>query len=332
VFTSSRSRQGAGKANRKSGWADGVTFLLILLKVMTIFSPLRIFLPIAAVTFLVGAAYAVWTVFTQSHVTNSVGPAHPAERRDSPHRPRIGADFLAAPGRTPRVTARRAMVVVPTYNEKDNLPILVEQLMDHAGVRVLVVDDQSPDGTGEIADRLAARYSGRVDVIHRTNRRGFGRSYLEGLSRAIHEPVDVICQMDADLSHDPRHLPALLAGTDHADVVIGSRYVAGGGIANWPRRRRVLSRLANTYIRGSLTFTRGTAPAAIGAGVARRSLRSHSMGLCPTATRFWSRCFTLPPASVHEWPKCQSPSSNAARASQSCRWPCSSNPRSPHGG
>jgi dolichol-phosphate mannosyltransferase len=86
-------------------------------------------------------------------------------------------------------------------------------------------------------------------VLHRTDRRGLGRSYIDGIKLAIREPVDVVCQMDADLSHDPRHLPDLIAATARADVVIGSRYVPGGGVVNWPRRRRLLSRAANLYIR-----------------------------------------------------------------------------------
>ncbi len=143
-----------------------------------------------------------------------------------------------------------ALVIVPTYNERTNLPVLIDGLMNHANVRVMVVDDQSPDGTGAIADALAARYAGRVDVMHRTGKRGLGRSYIDGISKAIHEPVDVICQMDADLSHDPRHLPDLIAAATSADVVIGSRYIPGGAIVNWPRRRRLLSRFANFYIRG----------------------------------------------------------------------------------
>ena len=142
-----------------------------------------------------------------------------------------------------------ALVVVPTYNERANLPVLVAGLMQHAGVRVLVVDDQSPDGTGDVAEELARQYPGRVDVMHRTGRRGLGRSYIDGITKALGEPVDVICQMDADLSHDPRQLPALMAAASLADVVLGSRYVTGGAIVNWPARRRLLSRFANIYIR-----------------------------------------------------------------------------------
>lgn len=147
------------------------------------------------------------------------------------------------------MTARVALVIIPTYNERDNLPPLVTALMEVPHVRVLVVDDQSPDGTGAVADELAAAFPGRVEVLHRTDRRGLGRSYIDGISLAIREPVDVICQMDADLSHDPRHLPDLIAATARADVVIGSRYVPRGAICRWSRRRRLLSRLANVYIR-----------------------------------------------------------------------------------
>lgn len=146
-----------------------------------------------------------------------------------------------------------ALVVIPTYNERANLPVLIAGLMEHARVKVLVVDDNSPDGTGEVAEALARQYPGCVSVLHRTKNRGFGRSYIDGMQQALREPVDVICQMDADLSHDPSQLPSLIAATAHADVVIGSRYVPGGQIRNWPKRRRILSRLANIYIR---TITR----------------------------------------------------------------------------
>jgi dolichol-phosphate mannosyltransferase len=147
----------------------------------------------------------------------------------------------------------RALVILPTFNERENLPVVIEQLMRHAGVDVLVVDDQSPDGTGAIADDLARTHAGRMEVMHRVERPGLGRSYIDGIRLALTRPVDVICQMDCDLSHDPEQLPSLIAGADRADVVIGSRYIHGGRVVNWPLRRRVLSRLANTYIR---TITR----------------------------------------------------------------------------
>jgi dolichol-phosphate mannosyltransferase len=146
-------------------------------------------------------------------------------------------------------TSPAALVVVPTYNEHENLPLLVDGLMRHANVRLLVVDDQSPDGTGQLADELARQHEGRISVLHRTKNRGLGRSYIDGLRLAIREPVDVICQMDADLSHDPAQLPRLIEATASGDVVIGSRYVPGGEIVNWPKRRLLLSRFANIYVR-----------------------------------------------------------------------------------
>ena len=139
-----------------------------------------------------------------------------------------------------------ALVIIPTYNERDNIPPLVERLLRHGGVRVLVVDDNSPDGTGGVADALVSE---RVAVLHRSANRGFGRSYLDGIAYALGTPADVICQMDADFSHDPDRLPDLIAATQGADLAIGSRYVEGGGIVNWPARRRALSRFANAYVR-----------------------------------------------------------------------------------
>jgi dolichol-phosphate mannosyltransferase len=147
------------------------------------------------------------------------------------------------------MTVRTALVVVPTYNELANLPVLTAGLMEQPNLRLLIVDDQSPDGTGLLADQLANEHSGRIRVLHRTGHRGLGRSYVDGLREALREPVDVICQMDADLSHDPKQLPALIAAADESDVVIGSRYVPGGRIVNWPLRRRLLSRFANGYVR-----------------------------------------------------------------------------------
>jgi dolichol-phosphate mannosyltransferase len=141
------------------------------------------------------------------------------------------------------------LVIVPTFNERENLPVLVGDLLHQPNVRVLIVDDGSPDGTGEIADALARDHPTRIEVMHRTGKRGLGRSYIDGIAHAVKQPVDVICQMDADLSHDPRHLPRLVAATADADVVIGSRYIKDGAIVNWPRRRRLLSRFANSYIR-----------------------------------------------------------------------------------
>ena len=147
-------------------------------------------------------------------------------------------------------TPPTVLVVVPTYNERDNLPVLARGVLAHPGFRLLVVDDGSPDGTGAVADALAAEYPGRVAVMHRTGPRGLGRSYIDGLQRAIAQPdVDLVCQMDADLSHNPEYLPALVAATTDHDVVIGSRYLNGVSVVNWPLHRIFLSAFANRYIR-----------------------------------------------------------------------------------
>jgi dolichol-phosphate mannosyltransferase len=114
------------------------------------------------------------------------------------------------------------LVVTPTYNERENLPTLVRGVLAHEGYRILVVDDGSPDGTGKVADDLAAASGGRVSVLHRTGPRGLGRSYVDGLRLAIEQAdVDLVCQMDADLSHDPSYLPALAAAAGEYDLVIG---------------------------------------------------------------------------------------------------------------
>jgi dolichol-phosphate mannosyltransferase len=147
--------------------------------------------------------------------------------------------------------APRAIVVLPTFNERDNLPIVIAGLMAHPNVSVLVVDDSSPDGTGRIADELAAAHPGRVEVMHRTERPGLGRSYIDGIRHVAGRPVDVICQMDCDLSHDPTYLPSLVnaAAAGH-DLVIGSRYMNGGvSVVNWPIHRILLSAFGNRYIR-----------------------------------------------------------------------------------
>jgi dolichol-phosphate mannosyltransferase len=145
----------------------------------------------------------------------------------------------------------RALVIVPTYNERDNLPMLAQELLAVPDVHLLVVDDGSPDGTGDVADTLAASQSdGRIAVVHRTGRRGLGRSYIEGMQHALlHTDAPLICQMDADFSHLPSELPRLLDATASADLVIGSRYVRGGRVVNWPRRRILLSTVANHYVR-----------------------------------------------------------------------------------
>ena len=144
----------------------------------------------------------------------------------------------------------RALVIVPTYNERNNLPTLAEQLLALPGVDMMVVDDGSPDGTGDTADALATMHRGRIDVVHRTGMRGLGRSYVEGMQRALlHTSAPLVCQMDADLSHLPADLPRLLDAASDAGLVIGSRYIRGGRVVNWPRRRVWLSTFANYYVR-----------------------------------------------------------------------------------
>jgi dolichol-phosphate mannosyltransferase len=153
-------------------------------------------------------------------------------------------------------TAPQVLVVVPTYNERDNLPLLVKGVLAHDGFRMLIVDDGSPDGTGALADTLAVEYPGRIEVMHRTGPRGLGRSYIDGLRKAISQlDVSLICQMDADLSHNPEYLPALAAAANEYDVVIGSRYLYGVSVVNWPLHRIFLSAFANRYIRAVTSLT-----------------------------------------------------------------------------
>jgi dolichol-phosphate mannosyltransferase len=142
------------------------------------------------------------------------------------------------------------LVVLPTYNERLNLERVTAGVLQHDRARLLVVDDNSPDGTGQLADELAARFPGRVEVMHRTGPRGLGRSYVDGLRRALQTDADVICQMDADLSHNPSYLPALVGATDGVDLAIGSRYLGDTvSVVNWPIHRIMLSAFANRYIR-----------------------------------------------------------------------------------
>ena len=143
----------------------------------------------------------------------------------------------------------RPVVIVPTYNERANIAVLVPELLAIEGLRIIVADDHSPDGTGAEADRLAENSQGRLRVLHRTGQRGYGRSHLDGMRLALQTDATHICQMDADLSHDPADLRRMLDAAPHADLVIGSRYVKGGQVKNWPKRRRILSAFANRYVR-----------------------------------------------------------------------------------
>jgi dolichol-phosphate mannosyltransferase len=140
-----------------------------------------------------------------------------------------------------------AVVCLPTYNERENLDAMLRALADK-GVRVLVIDDSSPDGTGELADRLADELD-YVSVLHRPNKEGLGPAYLAGFRHALADGADLVLEMDCDFSHDPNDVPRLIAAAADADVVLGSRYVAGGGVRDWGLLRRVISAGGSWYAR-----------------------------------------------------------------------------------
>jgi dolichol-phosphate mannosyltransferase len=142
----------------------------------------------------------------------------------------------------------KTVVCLPTYNERENLERMVDALADK-GVSVLVIDDGSPDGTGELADRLAAR-NGHLRVLHRARKEGLGPAYLAGFREALADPeVELVLEMDADFSHDPDDVPRLVAAAREADLVLGSRYVEGGSIGSWGVVRRVVSAGGSWYAR-----------------------------------------------------------------------------------
>jgi dolichol-phosphate mannosyltransferase len=146
----------------------------------------------------------------------------------------------------------RSVVVIPTYNEAANIAGIVERtLAATPGTDVLVVDDNSPDGTGRMADELAARHA-RVHTLHRAGKEGLGSAYRAGFDWALEHEYDAVVEMDADGSHEPEEVPRLLTGLEIADMSIGSRWVPGGGTENWPARRHLLSRGGNLYARRAL--------------------------------------------------------------------------------
>lgn len=158
-------------------------------------------------------------------------------------------DPIARDGDAP---SGRALVIIPTYDERENLPRVVGRLLAAApDVAVLIADDNSPDGTGEVADRLAAEDPrGRISVLHREGKAGLGAAYIAGFRWGLERDYAVLVEMDADGSHPPERLPAMLAAVDAgADLAIGSRYVPGGAVENWPWQRHLISRGGNIYSR-----------------------------------------------------------------------------------
>ncbi len=143
----------------------------------------------------------------------------------------------------------KAIVLVPTYNEKENIErIIPEILKQDDRLSVLVIDDSSPDGTGQIADRIASG-NPRVLVLHRTKKEGLGQAYIAGFRWALERDFDYVFEMDADFSHDPKYLPDFLKAIADADIVLGSRYISGVNVVNWPMMRLLLSYYANVYSR-----------------------------------------------------------------------------------
>jgi dolichol-phosphate mannosyltransferase len=144
------------------------------------------------------------------------------------------------------------LVIIPTYDERENLPLILDRLLESVPtVHVLVADDGSPDGTGQIADERAATDE-RIHVLHRAVKSGLGAAYVDGFAWGLERGYDVLVEMDADGSHAPEQLPRLLDALQHADVVLGSRYVSGGTVVDWPKRRELLSRGGNLYSRFAL--------------------------------------------------------------------------------
>jgi dolichol-phosphate mannosyltransferase len=156
---------------------------------------------------------------------------------------------VTEPNPSAEPSAGRIIIVMPTYNERQNLESIVGRIRTALpAADLLVVDDNSPDGTGDLADKLAET-DPHVQVMHRAEKAGLGKAYIAAFGWALERGYDVIVEMDADGSHQPEHLPSLVAALDHADLSIGSRWVRGGKVVNWPKSRELLSRGANVYTR-----------------------------------------------------------------------------------
>ena len=156
---------------------------------------------------------------------------------------------MTEPNPSAGAPASRIVIVMPTYNERQNLePVAGRVRAALPAADLLVVDDSSPDGTGDLADKLAEA-DPHVQVMHRTGKAGLGKAYIAGVGWALEHGYDVILEMDADGSHQPEHLPSLVSALDYADLSIGSRWIPGGRVVNWPKTREALSRGANLYTR-----------------------------------------------------------------------------------
>lgn len=187
-----------------------------------------------------------------------------------------------------RPPLKRVAVLIPTYNERENVPRIVEGVRRHAPhVDVVILDDNSPDGTGEVADAIAAK-DPQVHVLHREAKAGLGAAYLHGFAWAKDQGYDAVMEMDADGSHRPEHLPAMLAAAESADVVIGSRWVPGGEVVNWPAIRKVISVGGNIYTKAMLGMRVNDATA--GFRVYRMSALE-AMGLSDVASQGY--CFQI---------------------------------------
>lgn len=163
--------------------------------------------------------------------------------------PRIPTLLQPTPPEGVSRPAGQVLVILPTYNERENLAQVVPSVLDQdPRLEVLVVDDNSPDGTGALADQLAGAFA-KVHVLHRERKEGLGKAYLAGFRWALERDYVAVIEMDADFSHDPRFLPALLDGLEGSAVVVGSRYKSGVNVINWPMSRLLLSYLANIYVR-----------------------------------------------------------------------------------
>ncbi|MGH9904739.1 MAG: polyprenol monophosphomannose synthase [Pyrinomonadaceae bacterium] len=144
----------------------------------------------------------------------------------------------------------KAIAIVPTFNERANLAELVDRIAKYApDLHVLIVDDNSPDGTGQLADEISRRYPDRIFVLHRKKKEGLGKAYVEGFKQVLKDDYEYILQMDADLSHDPKYLPDFFEKIQNHDLVVGSRYLKGISVVNWDLKRLILSKTATNYVR-----------------------------------------------------------------------------------